>query len=387
MDPLDLFAAAEVSADRTLSVLDVTRRARQLIESGMGPVWVQGEVSNFKSYRSGHWYFTLRDAQAQIRCIMWRSDAQRVRTPPADGLQVFVEGRPTVWEERGEFRLTVKRLLPTAAEGAWELELQRAREALERDGLLDPARKRPLPAFPTRIAVVTSPDGAALRDMVSVIGRRWPLVELLVCPTRVQGETAPAELCRALANADRLSDVDLVIVGRGGGSRTDLWAFNREDVARGVAAVRVPTISAVGHETDVTLTDLVADVRAATPSAAGEAAVPDAADVREQVERFAVGLSNGLRSRTRLGAERLARTDDRLGVAMQGLLQRGDGALGQLGRALDALSPLAVLGRGYAVARGPDGALLRSRRQFERAMPFELTVADGQVPARVREDA
>ncbi len=217
MGELDLFSEATSSTDGAWCVADVTRRARQLIESGFSPIWVRGEVSGFKAYRSGHWYFTLRDADAQVRCIMWRSDNQQVRTPPDEGVEVFVEARPTVWEDRGEFRLTVKRLLPTAADGEWQVKLEQARAALDRDGLFDPSRKRPLPRFPFRIAVVTSVDGAALRDIVAVTQRRWPVVELLVVPTRVQGEGVEAEIRAALQFADRLPDVDLVIVGRGGG--------------------------------------------------------------------------------------------------------------------------------------------------------------------------
>ena len=186
---LDLFDPAQVGPDQgAWPVSAVTSQARQMIETGFRLLWVKGEVANFKSYRSGHWYFSLRDASAQIRCVMWRDDNRRV-DQPKDGLQVFVEARPTVWEERGEFRLTVRRMIATDAGGLWELQLQRARAALERDGLLDPARKQPLPAYPGRIAVVTSPDGAAFRDIVSVLQRRWPAVTVLLVPTMVQGET------------------------------------------------------------------------------------------------------------------------------------------------------------------------------------------------------
>ena len=384
MGDLDLFGQPGSAQDHAWSVLDVTRRAKQLVESGFTRLWVRGELTGFKAYQSGHWYFSLRDAQAQVRCIMWRSDAQRVPTPPADGLDVFVEGQPTVWEERGEFRLVVRSLLPTKAAGLWEVQFQQAKAALARDGLLDPARKRPLPAFPRRIAVVTSQDGAALRDILSVLRRRWPSTEVLLLPSRVQGDGAEEELCRALALVNRLEDVDLAIVGRGGGSREDLWAFNRESVARAVAAVRVPVVSAVGHETDVALTDLVADLRAPTPSAAAEAAVPNVTDVRADVERLAVSLGNALRSRTRLGHERLARTGDLLSAEMQVILHRRRARVDQLARALSALSPLAVLARGYAIARDEQGRLLRRREQFPPDLDFTLTLSDGTVPGRVR---
>ena len=381
MGELDLFSETTSSTDGAWSVADVTQRARQLIETGFTRIWVRGEVTGFKAYRSGHWYFTLRDKHAQVRCIMWRGDNQRLRTPPDEGVEVFVEARPTVWEDRGEFRLTVERLLPTAADGAWQIQLEEARAALDRDGLFDPSRKRPLPPFPFRIAVVTSVDGAALRDIVAVIERRWPVAELLVVPTRVQGEGVETEIRAALLFADGLPDVDLVIVGRGGGSREDLWAFNTEIVARAVAAMSVPTIAAIGHETDVSLTDLVADARAPTPSAAAEAGVPDMERVRAGIEQLARRLGRGLAGRTQLAKERLARTADRLTLAIGGIVDRDRNRVSELGAMLDALSPLKILGRGYAVARGREGKVLRRTDDFVPDVPFTLTVSDGDVNA------
>jgi len=380
---LDLFSAAAVdSGEGAWSVADVTKRARRLIEAGLNRVWVKGEVTGFKAYRSGHWYFSLRDAEAQVRCVMWRTDNQRLPGPPDEGTQVFVDARPTVWEERGEFRLTVRQLVPTDTGGLWQLRLERAKAALERDGLLDPARKRPLPSYPRRVAVVTSADGAALKDIVSVISRRWPLIELLLVSVRVQGEVAEAELCAGLELVNRLPGVDLAIVGRGGGSREDLWAFNSERVARAVAAVRVPTISAVGHETDVTLTDLVADVRAATPSAAAEAAVPSSAAAAELLGGLAQRMVRGLTGYTDVGRERLARTADRLTAAAQAQLERRSSRLESLGGMLDALSPLKVLNRGYAVARDAKGRVLKRTRDFSADLEFNLTVSDGDVRAK-----
>ncbi len=383
MAGLDLFAPAAVStSEGAWTVAEVTQRARYLLETGFPRLWVRGEITGFKAYRSGHWYFTLRDAQAQVRCVMWRRDAVRLRERPVEGTEVFVDALPTVWEERGEFRLTVRQLLPTAADGRWQVELERAREALRRDGLLDPARKRPLPPYPQRIAVVTSVDGAAVRDIVAVVGRRWPVASLYVVPTRVQGDGADRDICRALALVNRLP-VDVAIVGRGGGSREDLWAFNDERVARAVAAVKVPTISAVGHETDVSLTDLVADVRAATPSAAAEAAVPDRGATLRAVDALARRLAKGLTGRTVVAQQRLERTFDRLTAAVQVQLERRSSRLEQLAGKLDALSPLKVLHRGYAVARDESGRVLKAVAQFPDGARFRLTVADGEVPARV----
>ncbi|MGH7701077.1 MAG: exodeoxyribonuclease VII large subunit, partial [Gemmatimonadales bacterium] len=258
-DPLDLFATA--APEGAYSVLQITRHARRLLEAGFeGPVWVKGEVTGLKRYQSGHWYFTLRDRAAQIRCVMWATDNRRLPAAPGEGLEVFLLARPTVWEERGEFRLTVIELLTTAAGGLWQIAFERARAALAKDGLLDPARKRRLPAYPERLALVTSPDGAALTDVLTLARRRWPLAEIVFVPARVQGDGAEHDLCAALALVSRIHaarPLDAAIVGRGGGSKEDLWTFNSERVARAVAAVPVPVVSAVGHETDVTLCDLV----------------------------------------------------------------------------------------------------------------------------------
>ena len=379
MGEVDLFSAAPGAADAALSVVEVTRRARQLIDAGFARVWVRGEISSFKSYRSGHWYFSLRDAEAQVRCVMWRTDNERLPVPE-DGQQVFAFVQPTVWEERGEFRLTVRQLLPSTSDGAWERELAKAKAALQQDGLLDPARKRALPRYPQRIAVVTSPDGAALHDIVAVLRKRWPVARVLVVPVRVQGETAEREVVRGLKLVAELN-ADVVIVGRGGGSKEDLWTFNREAVARAVAAVPVPVVSAVGHETDSTLTDLVADVRAATPSAAAEMVAPDRQAIIGMVDTYARRLAQGLSGRVTLGLQRLARSGDRLNAAMDRRMDRSRHRLGEAAARLDALSPLRVLERGFAVARDHEGRVLSHVADFG-ADPFTLTVRDGRIAAR-----
>jgi exodeoxyribonuclease VII large subunit len=378
---LDLFAG--VSPEGAWTVTQVTRRARTVVEAGLGPLWVRGEISGFKAWQSGHWYFTLRDRGAQIRCVMFQKDNRRLPTAPADGLQVFAFARPTVWEEKGEFRLTVVDLLSTEAGGLWQLAFEKAKAALAKDGLLDPARKRPLPPYPRRIAVVTSPDGAALRDIIAVAGRRWPVAELLVVPTRVQGDGAEDEICAALGVVCRLDGLDLVIIGRGGGSREDLWTFNHERVARAVAALPMPVVSAVGHETDVTLCDLVADLRAPTPSAAAESATPDRADVLVELDHLGARLARALGGRSGRMAERLERGFDRLTGALERRLERHGHDLATLAAQLDALSPLKILDRGYAVARDPRGRVLKHAAQFTAGLAFRLRVTDGEVPARV----
>src|SRR6058998_3796316 len=381
--PLDLFAA--VAPEGAWTVSEVTRRARAVVEVGLPPLWVRGEISGFKAWQSGHWYFALRDRASQIRCVMFQKDNRRLPAPPPDGMQVFVFGRPTVWEEKGELRLTVVELLSTERGGLWQLAFERARAALAKDGLLDPARKRPLPLHPQRIAVVTSPDGAALQDILAVARRRWPLAEVLVVPTKVQGDGAEQSICDALALLGRIEDLDVAIVGRGGGSREDLWTFNSERIARAVAGAPVPVISAVGHETDVTLCDLVADHRAATPSAAAAAATPDRAELLQHLTDLGSRLARGLAASSDEVARRCDRTLDRLGVAMALRLERWGHQLSGVSGQLDALSPLKTLERGYAVARDAEGRVLRRVAQFPPGLAFRLRVVDGDVPARVGE--
>jgi exodeoxyribonuclease VII large subunit len=377
---LDLFTAA--SAEGAWTVGEVTRRARAVIEAGLPPLWVRGEIAGFKAWRSGHWYFSLRDKSAQLRCVMFAK--QNFMLPaPVDGMQVFVFARPSMYEEKGEFQLTVTELLSTDQGGLWKLAFEKAKAALIKDGLLDPARKRRLPPFPRRIAVVTSPDGAALRDIQAVIGRRWPVAELIVVPAQVQGAKAESSLCSALNRISRLL-VDVVVVARGGGSVEDLWAFNSERVARAVAAMPMPVISAVGHETDVTLCDLVADLRAATPSAAAEAATPDRAEVLIHCGVLGQRLTRALRIASRHVVERLARTGDRLTSCIQHRLERSGALLTAHSARLDALSPLRVLSRGYAVARDEQGRVLKQVKQLPAGKEFKLRVSDGEVDARVQ---
>ncbi|HEU5359211.1 MAG TPA: exodeoxyribonuclease VII large subunit [Gemmatimonadales bacterium] len=379
----DLFSRSDQPAEGALTVAELDRRCRRLLEGEIGPTWVKGEVSGLKAYQSGHWYFTLKDQDAQIRCVMWRANAVKAGPPPADGAQVFLFGTPTVWEERGEFRLTVTRLLALEGVGAQQLAFERTKKALEKDGLFDPARKRALPAFARTVAVVTSLDGAALHDIITVARKRWPAVRLIAIGTKVQGGEAEAEVVAALKRVDRLDGVDVCIVGRGGGAREDLEVFNREAVCRALAAVRVPTVSAVGHETDISLTDLVADVRAATPSAAAELVVPDRAIWWHRAQDLATRLAGALTQRGRLARERLARSADRLEAALDDLLLDRRRHADRLAAQLDALSPLKVLGRGYAVPTGAEGRVLKTVADFGPGAPFTLRVSDGSVPARV----
>jgi exodeoxyribonuclease VII large subunit len=370
--------------DEVWSVSRLTHMVKRLVEGEMPALWIRGEVVQFKAWPgSGHWYFNLRDRNCQVRCCMWSRDVPRRATPLREGTEVFVLGQPVIYEAKGEFQLKVTRIIPTAEIGAAQQELERVRGLLQKDGLFDPARKRPIPKLASTVAVVTSVAGAALRDIITVVRNRWPCGRVIVVNARVQGDGAAHAIVAALRLVNRIPDVDLCIVGRGGGGREDLAAFNTEAVCRALAAVRVPTISAVGHETDISLTDLVADLRAATPSAAAEQAVADRREVLRQLGDLGARLARGLASRSRLAEERLARTADRLSAGIEAALQRERHRLERAGAQLDALSPLRVLDRGYAVPRDAEGRVLKRLADFPSGSAFRLRVADGEVPARV----
>ena len=370
-------------ADQVWSVAQLSTAINRLVTGEFPPIWVRGEVIQCKAWSSGHWYFTLRDRKSQVKCCMFRLNASRAGKPPADGTEVFVLAKPGLYEEKGEFQLVVSRMLPTSAVGQKQQELERVKAVLQQDGLFDPVRKRRVPSYASTVALVTSPDGAALSDVVTVTRKRWPCARILFVAARVQGEGAVQELVRALRLVNRIPGVDLCIVGRGGGAREDLAAFNSEAVCRALADVRVPTISAVGHEVDISLTDLVADLRAPTPSAAAEMAVADRRDALRLVDDLSVRLASGLSGRTRLAGARLARSSDRLRSVVQGMLQVHRGRADRLGAQLDALSPMRVLGRGYAVAQDETGRVLKRRADFDQTERFRLRLADGEVRARV----
>jgi exodeoxyribonuclease VII large subunit len=415
-DPeLDLFSAAPAldatgpeaagPGPKIWSVSEINSALRALLEETLPDLWISGEVANWTRARSGHCYFTLKDDRAQLRSVMWRPQAARLPIDPEEGMRVRVHGSVTLYEARGETQFVVRELEAEGEEGLWKIAFERLRKQLEAEGLLDPARKRPLPRFPRTVGIVTSPTGAALRDILSVIGRRAPWTRVLLRGARVQGEGASAEVAAAIRALAAHGDVDVLIVGRGGGSIEDLWAFNEEPVLRAIAECPVPVISAVGHETDVTLSDLVADRRAPTPSAAAEAAVQDGAALLEVLARVRPRLAGGLRGQVERRRLRLERAGTRVERAMQRMLQPRRTALerleGRLARAMrdavqrrrermataaariEALSPLSTLRRGYAVPRSPDGRVLRSGDDFRAHPDFHLRLVDALVDARV----
>ncbi len=375
------FEIPGASPAAAVPVSAVAETVKEVVEGAFMPLWVRGEVSDFKAHRNGHWYFSLRDESAQLRCVVWARDTRRVPAPPDDGMQIVALGQLAVYTARTEIQFTV-RALDAHGDGLWRKALERTRASLAADGLLAPERKRPLPRYPRRVAIVTSPDGAALHDVAAVLHRRWPLAELVIVAAKVQGEGAVEELCAAVARVGRCGMVDVVIIGRGGGAAEDLWAFNDERLARAVAACPVPTISAVGHEVDITICDLVADLRAPTPSAAAEAVAPLLDDLRAELRDAGRGLADALDMRLRDARDSLADAARTLHGALRATADRERAALATRAAQLHALSPLATLGRGFSYARSSDGAALTRVADFAPEQPFDLLLRDGRVHAR-----
>ena len=389
---LDLFAAAEAErqtreagdpgeerARTAYSVSALNRLVREFLDGSLPPLWVSGEIANWKRSSRGHCYFSLRDRDAQVRCVLFQSDARRLPAEPEEGMRVRCFGAVTLYEARGEFQLVVRELEASDSGGLWRLAFERLHRKLEAEGLLAPERKRRLPPSPGRVGVVTSPVGAALHDVIRVLEQRAPWTTVVLSPARVQGEGAELEIAAALDRVVRHGRVDVVIVGRGGGSVEDLWAFNREEVARAIARCPVPVISAVGHEVDVTIADLVADHRAATPSAAAERAVLDGGEVRRRITGCRSRLGGSLRRLVSAREREAGLLMSALRSSVESRLDRRADRLGRAADRLNALSPLAALGRGYAVAQDEGGKVLRRASSFEPGDRFRLRVSDGRV--------
>ncbi|MCS7082279.1 MAG: exodeoxyribonuclease VII large subunit [Bacteroidetes bacterium] len=388
---------------RPLTVGELTRAIRLTLEAGFDDLWVVGEVSNFRQHGNGHWYFTLKDAEAALECVVWRQRTSYMPFRPEDGMQVRAHGGITVYERQGRYQLDVDRLQADGI-GALQRAFELLKARLHAEGLFSKARQ-PLPPFPRRIGIVTSPTGAALQDMLRILRRRFPLVEVLVYPARVQGVGAADEIAAGIAYFNRCEPVDVLIVGRGGGSAEDLWAFNEEVVVRAVFGSRIPVVSAVGHEIDITLCDLAADVRAATPSNAAELVVPDQVELRDRLLRQAQRLEATLRAmlrwqRERLGALRnrhglrraldllrererwLSDLAERLARAIAWRLERERAHLEQLRMRLAAQRPTVPLERGFALV-WHDGHLIHQARELTAGDRIELEFYDGRLPARI----
>jgi exodeoxyribonuclease VII large subunit len=372
-----------VSPESAISVSTLTLATRDILEGAVEPLWIRGEVVGLKVHRSGHWYFTLADAEARIRCVTWASDARRIPAPPDDGMTIVARGQLTVFPARGELQFRVVRM-EAAGDGLWRKAFEQVRRKLEAEGLFAAERKRSLPRLPSCVAVVTSPDGAALQDVVSVVRRRCPITRVVAVPAVVQGEDAPASLVAALHRVARWGQADVVILGRGGGSREDLWAFNDERVVRAAAGLPVPVISAVGHEVDITLCDLAADHRAPTPSAAAELAVPYLPDLVRQLQRLGAGLRNAGIAQVEGCRERLASAGVGMVRAVTRPIERRRLALQGMAGRLNALSPLGTLARGYAVVTDEGGRAITSAHQVTAGDVIQARFRDGRVVAEAR---
>ena len=394
---------------RIISVSELNGVVKLLLDNDplLRNLAVRGELSNYKIYPSGHHYFTLKDPEGALRCVMFKGSALRLRFRPENGMKVVVTGRVSVFPRDGAYQLYAEEMIPEGA-GDLAVAFEQLKARLYAEGLFDPARKKPLPEYPERIAIVTSPAGAAVHDMIRILRRRYPLAKVILLPVRVQGAEAPAEIAGAIRYADRWQIGDVIITGRGGGSLEDLWAFNDERVARAISACKIPVISAVGHEPDVTISDFVADVRASTPSHAAETAVPDQMELR----RFLLSSQQRLTKsqEKRLAAERqrladfaakrclteptafiqdkrmeLVHRQQRLGDLSQGQLVRKRQRFAAISAALDAMSPLKVLGRGYAVARDAEGRILKTYRDISVGDTVTVTLGEGGFTSRVEQ--
>ncbi len=395
-------------AGSVLTVSQVSFYIKSLLEgdSRLRDVLVSGEVSNFTDhYRSGHLYFSLKDEKSVLKAVMFAGSAKRLKFRPQDGMKVLVRGRISSYEASGQYQLYAEDIQPDGV-GALSLAFEQLKAKLEREGLFDPGRKRPLPRYPGRIGVITSPTGAAVRDILQITGRRWPLAEIIFAPVLVQGEGAPPQMIGALEEMNRKRACDVILLGRGGGSLEDLWAFNDEGVARAVASSQIPVVSAVGHETDFTICDFAADLRAATPSAAAELATPDFREERRRliafsryfhekaektVEYFRQSLDL-LAQDSFLGRPELFLKDRKreLGVLFGGLtgcfadkLEAEQGRLALLSGTLDAVSPLKVLSRGYAMVMDEEGKAVRDAASLSPGDRVSLRLAAGRVEAEI----
>ncbi len=394
---------AEVT--HVLTVSEITRRIKSVLETGFSNVSVKGEISNFKHHPSGHFYFTLKDENAQLQAVMWRSRTLNLYFTPQDGMKVLARGDITVYEVRGQYQIDVLLLQPLGI-GELQLAFEKLKQKLAAEGLFDPAHKKPIPAFPERIGIVTSPTGAAIHDIINIISRRFPAIELVLYPVSVQGAGAAEEIAQAINVFNEFGQVDLLIVGRGGGSLEDLWAFNEEIVARAIYSSEIPIISAVGHEIDFTIADFVADLRAPTPSAAAELAVRNREELVEIVRNFCYTAKEVIENRVSSEKEKIRnllgsysfnkpfdlvrqfsqRLDD-----LERTLARVVGhrfALFQkhllfLQQRIDSLNPEAVLKRGYAIIeRGSE--LVNSAKMLRAGNAVEMRFHDGRVPAKVQ---
>ncbi len=392
---------------QSISVTELNNIIKGLLEQEpiLSNVCVRGELSNYKIYPSGHHYFTLKDSESSLRCVMFKSSASKLRFRPENGMGVTVYGRVAVYPRDGAYQLYCSAIMPEGT-GDLQVAFEQLKAQLASEGLFESSHKKALPQFPNRIAIITSSAGAAVHDMIRILGHRWPMAQVVLLPVRVQGVEAPPEIVGAIRYANEFNVADLIITGRGGGSIEDLWAFNDERVARAIYESRLPVISAVGHEPDVTIADYVADRRASTPSNAAEIAVPDQRDIRDALDSYSIRADQAIRKKLLSLSERLesyknkrvitdpsAHIDnrrieldharDRLAAAEERNLSRCRQSFVALTAALDAMSPLRVLSRGYAIAEKEDGSTVKSVDMLLAGDSLRLQLWDGSAQCRV----
>jgi exodeoxyribonuclease VII large subunit len=388
-----------------ISVTELVSAFKEVVETALPPCCVEGEISNCRKSPAGHWYLTLKDENAEMGAVIWRSTASRLKFNPKDGVQVLATGGLQVYTARGSCQFIINRLMPQGV-GELELAFRQLKEKLAADGLFDEERKKPLPAIPKRIALITSPTGAAVRDMVQVLMRRWPSANVVILPVPVQGPGAATKIAAAINCVHRVPDVDVVITGRGGGSLEDLWAFNEEVVARAIASCQVPVVAAVGHEIDISIADMVADRRALTPSEAAELVVPSRVELNQQLYQLAQRLDHSvsgrlnqyqirlesLRTRPVLQRpmvlvddrrQRLDELAERSIRAVELRVERSRQQLAAGAASLDALSPLKVLARGYAMVTLPGGDLVTSIKEISGGNTIHARLDDGSIRCKV----
>jgi exodeoxyribonuclease VII large subunit len=378
----------DLLSERIYTVSEINSRIKQTIEEEIGfeYVWIVGEISNFRgNYASGHWYFSLKDNETQISAVCFKWANQYIKFLPENGMEVILCGQISVYEKQGSYQVNVRTVEPKGV-GAQALALEQLKEKLLKEGLFDEGRKRPLPLLPQKIGIVTSPTGAAVKDILKVLDRRFPNIDILISPARVQGDEAPADIVNALSKLYKVKDIELIIIARGGGSKEDLWAFNDEGVAREIIKSPVPVISAVGHEIDITISDLVADVRAATPSMAAEIAVREKSELKEDLLYFKEQIALALTNRIELYAREVDQLQSELVYIFQSKLDSASSDLANLAGNLDALSPLKVLERGYSITQKlPKKVIVKDSSKLTKGDEVLVSFSKGQATCTVKE--
>lgn len=400
----DKDADAEIDTAKVYSVNELNRAIKDQIEGEFPLIWIQGEISNFKPHSSGHFYFSLKDNKAQVSAVMFKGFNRHVKFKPADGMEVLVRGKVTVYEPRGSYQIMCEVMEPVGV-GALQIAFEQLKIKLSQEGLFDTAKKRKIPELSQRVAIITSPTGAAVRDMINVLSRRMKNLEVTIFPCSVQGNLAPKEIVAAIEMANKIGNFDVMIVGRGGGSIEDLWSFNEEIVARAIAGSKIPTVSAVGHEVDFTIADFVADLRAPTPSAAAELISRNATDIMDVISMQYKALRIQMNKKLQMDKQKLMHVQrqlvdpkrklqdlmlklDDLSERVQSVVKKNISFKRQefmrWASVLDSLSPLKVLDRGYAIVKNENGNIIKDEAKLKKGDEIKIQLFKGEVTAEVK---